>query len=260
MMLFQRTGSPLREPPSKTSRLFNALIAATTTRHLQVVRHVRWEGPHRILDAFPDFPIDVLDILESGTRLPEVDSIAGAVVMGGPMSANDTDSHPRLAEEVAWLGQCAARGVPVLGVCLGAQLLARALGGTVAPAPAREIGFAPVEIMTRADPVVGPLAPTAVVLHWHGEIFDLPANARLLARSTATEVQAFRAATAWGLLFHAEADTALIEQWLGQPTMADEARSALGSGYAETLRAAAGDVDLDRTSAVFAAFANECRA
>jgi GMP synthase (glutamine-hydrolysing) len=253
MMPFQRPGSPPRES-------VQCLIAATTTRHLQVVRHVRWEGPHRILDAFPDFLIDVLDILESGARLPEADSIAGAVVMGGPMSANDTDSHPRLAEEVAWLGQCAARGVPVLGVCLGAQLLARALGSTVAPAPAREIGFAPIEIMTRADPVVGPLAPTTVVLHWHGEIFDLPANARLLARSTATEVQAFRAATAWGLLFHAEADTGLIEHWLGQPTMADEARSALGSGYAETLRAAARDIDLDRTGAVFAAFANECRA
>jgi GMP synthase (glutamine-hydrolysing) len=249
----------LREPASKTSRLFNALIAATTIRHLQIVRHVRWEGPHRILDAFPDFPIDVLDILESGARLPQVDSIAGAVVMGGPMSANDTDSDPRLAEEVAWLGQCAARGVPVLGVCLGAQLLARALGGTVAPAPAREIGFAPIEIMTPADPVVGPLAPTAVVLHWHGEIFDLPANARLLARSAATEVQAFRAASAWGLLFHAEADAALIEQWLAQPAMADEARAALGSGYAQTLRAAARDVDVDRTSAVFAAFADECR-
>jgi GMP synthase (glutamine-hydrolysing) len=221
---------------------------------------VRWEGPHRILDAFPDFAVDVLDILQSAAPLPEVDSIAGAVVMGGPMSVNDTGPYPRLAEEVAWLGECAARGVPVLGVCLGAQLLACALGSTVAPAPAREIGFAPVEIMTPADPVVGPLAPTTVVLHWHGEIFDLPANARLLARSTATEVQAFRAATAWGLLFHAEADTALIEQWLGQPAMADEARSALGSGYAETLRAAAGDVDLHRTSAAFAAFANECRA
>jgi GMP synthase (glutamine-hydrolysing) len=239
--------------------LFNALIAATTTRHLQVVRHVPWEGPHRILDAFPDFLIDVLDILESGARLPDVDSIAGAVVMGGPMSANDTDSYPRLAEEVAWLRRCAARGVPVLGVCLGAQLLARALGSTIAPAPAREIGFAPIEIIARADPVVGPLAPTAVVLHWHGEVFDLPASARALARSAATEVQAFRAATAWGLLFHAEADTALIEQWLEQPAMAGEARSALGSGYAETLRAAARDIDLDRTGAVFAAFANQCR-
>ena len=177
------------------------------------------------------------------------------------MSANDISAYPRLAEEVAWLGECAARGVPVLGVCLGAQLLARALGGAVAPAPAREIGFAPIEIMARGgDPVVGPLAPTSVVLHWHGEVFDLPPNARWLARSAATEVQAFRAAKAWGLLFHAEADTALIEQWLGQPTMADEARSALGSGYADTLRAAAGDVDVDRTGAVFDAFANECRA
>jgi GMP synthase (glutamine-hydrolysing) len=221
---------------------------------------VRWEGPHRILDAFPDFAVDVLDILYSAAPLPDVDSIRGAVVMGGPMSANDTGSYLRLAEEVAWLGECAARGVPVLGVCLGAQLLARALGGTVAPAPASEIGFAPIEIMAAADPVVGPLAPTATVLHWHGEVFELPANARRLARSAATEVQAFRAASAWGLLFHAEADTALVERWLGEPTMADQARSALGPDFADTLRAAARDVDIERTGAVFAAFASECRA
>ena len=202
----------------------------------------------------------MLDILQSAAPLPEPDSIAGAVVMGGPMSANDTRAYPRLAEEVAWLGECAARGVPVLGVCLGAQLLARALGSTVAPAPASEIGFGPIEIMARADPVVGPLAPTAVVLHWHGEVLGLPPDARWLARSSATEVQAFRASRAWGLLFHAEADAALIEQWLGEPTMARQARSALGPDFADTLRAAACHVDIERTSAVFAAFANECRA
>jgi GMP synthase (glutamine-hydrolysing) len=147
----------------------------------------------------------------------------------------------------------------VLGVCLGAQLLARALGSNIAPAPAGEIGFAPIEVMAPADPVVGPLAPTALVLHWHGEVFDLPPNARRLARSAATEVQAFRAASAWGLLFHAEADTALVERWLGEPTMADQARAALGPDFADTLRAAAPHVDLERTGAVFAAFANECR-
>jgi GMP synthase (glutamine-hydrolysing) len=240
--------------------VFNAFIGATTTRHLQVIRHVRWEGPHRILDAFPDFAVDVLDILQSAAPLPEVDSIGGAVVMGGPMSANDTGAYPRLAEEVTWLEECAARRVPVLGVCLGAQLLARALGSTVAPAPASEIGFAPIEVTARADPVVGPLAPTAVVLHWHGEVFDLPPSAVRLARSPATEVQAFRAASAWGLLFHAEADTALIEHWLREPTMANEARSALGPDFADTLRAAARHVDIDRTGAAFAAFANKCRA
>jgi GMP synthase (glutamine-hydrolysing) len=221
---------------------------------------VRWEGPHRILDAFPDFAVDVLDILQSAAPLPQVDSIEGVVVMGGPMSANDTGAHPRLAEEIAWLRQCAAGGVPVLGVCLGAQLLARALGATVAPAPSGEIGFVPIEITAGTDPVVGPLAPAAVVLHWHGEVFDLPPNARRLARSAATEVQAFRAARAWGLLFHAEADTALVERWLGEPTMADQARAALGPDFAHTLRVAASHVDVERTGAVFAAFADECRA
>ena len=176
------------------------------------------------------------------------------------MSANDISAYPRLAEEVTWLEECVARGVPVLGVCLGAQLLARALGGAVAPAPSGEIGFAPIEIVAGTDPVVGPLAPAALVLHWHGEVFDLPPSAVRLARSPATEVQAFRAACAWGLLFHAEADAALIEHWLREPTMAEEARSALGPDFADTLRAAARHVDIDRTGAAFAAFANECRA
>ena len=202
---------------------------------LLVVQHVSWEGPHRILHAFDGVVVQIVDVLESDCPLPAPAAVRGAVFMGGPMSVNDTGEHPRLAEEVTWLQNAVAAGLPVLGVCLGSQLLARALGADVRRGQP-EIGVSPVEFSDPADPVVGPLAPTAPVLHWHGEIFEVPEGAQPLARSAATDVQAFRARNAWGLLFHAEADGNLVELWLDEPVMANEARRTLGPDYAIQLR------------------------
>ncbi len=228
-----------------------------TSLPLLVVRHVPWEGPHRILDAFDGVPVELVDALAGDRPLPAVDAVRGAVFMGGPMSVNDTERHPRLAEEVEWLRAAVDAELPLLGVCLGSQLLARALGATVAPGRAKEIGFAPVEIVDGDDPLLAPLAPTAEVLHWHGEVFDLPPGATALARSALTDVQAFRAGPrAWGLLFHAEADGALVERWLAEPAMAEEAREALGDDYASLLRAGAARVDPALGSRVFEAFAD----
>jgi GMP synthase (glutamine-hydrolysing) len=156
--------------------------------------------------------------------------------MGGPMGVEETEAHPGLAFERVWLSEAIEAGIPVLGVCLGAQLIARALGAAVRPASAAEIGFAPVQVHNPADPVVGALAPETTVLHWHGEVFDLPEGARLLASSDRTRNQAFRFDNAWGILFHAEADTELVESWLAVPTMEAEARDALGADAASTLR------------------------
>lgn len=228
-----------------------------TTLPLLVVRHVPWEGPHRILDAFAGVPVELVDTLAGDRPLPAVEAVCGAVVMGGPMSVNDTDRHPRLAEEIEWLGDAVAAELPLLGVCLGSQLLARALGATVTPGRAKEIGFAPVEILDGGDPLTAPLAPVAEVLHWHGEVFDLPPGATALARSALTDVQAFRAGPcAWGLLFHAEANEALVEQWLAEPTMAEEARAALGDDYARRLREGAARVESAVGARVFQAFAD----
>jgi GMP synthase (glutamine-hydrolysing) len=230
------------------------------TAPLLVVRHAAWEGPHRILDAFlPGTAVQVVEPL-AGETLPAHDLVRGAVVMGGPMSVNDTEEHPALADEVAWLARAVPAGLPVLGVCLGAQLLARALGSAVAPG-AGEIGWAPVQVLDAADPVVGPLAPERDVLHWHGEAFAAPDGARVLARSARTAVQAFRAFDAWGLLFHAEADLELVGRWLAEPSMAAEARRALGPVADEVLRegarAAAPGLSAARARS-FAAFAAVC--
>jgi GMP synthase (glutamine-hydrolysing) len=196
---------------------------------LLAIQHVPWEGPHRILDACGTLAVRHVAPL-AGERLPDHGEVSGAVAMGGPMNVDQVERHPGLATEREWLAEAARGGMPVLGVCLGAQLLARALGAEVGPGEGPEIGFAPVEVCEPADPIVGALAPRTTVLHWHGDVFELPEGAQPLASSAQTEHQAFRAGNAWGLLFHAEADAALVDSWLAMPEMAGEATEVLGAG------------------------------
>ncbi len=205
---------------------------------LLAIQHVPWEGPHRVLDAFDRLQVRIVFPL-AGEKLPEHAELAGALVMGGPMNVDEVDLHPALGAEREWLAEAIRLELPVLGVCLGAQLLARALGAEVRPAVKAEIGFAEVEIHDLDDPLVGSLSPATSVLHWHRDIFDLPAGAKSLASSALTDHQAFRLGCAWGLLFHAEADAALIERWLAVPEMVAEARGVLGrEGLADLPRLA----------------------
>lgn len=228
---------------------------------LLVARHAPWEGPHRITDAFAGVPVTVVDALEPGAAWPAHHEVRGAVLMGGPMSVNDTAALPGLVPEIAWIREGLARGVPMLGVCLGSQLIARAAGAAVTPGPRPEIGWLPVEIADARDPVVGPLAPMTVALHWHGEAFDLPEGAVPLARSAITPVQTFRLGSAWGVLFHPEADAALLDAWLAEPAMRAEAEQAIGPDFEAALRMgaerhAAGLVEASTRG--FAAFAALC--
>jgi GMP synthase (glutamine-hydrolysing) len=200
---------------------------------LLAIQHVPWETPHRILDACGGLDVHTVKPL-AGQPLPGHDEISGTVVMGGPMNVDD-DRHPELATEREWLAEAVRRGLPVLGICLGAQLLARALGAEVRSAEKSELGYAPVEILDPGDPILGALAPSTTVLHWHGDVFDLPKGAIHLARSDQTEVQAFRHGNAWGVLFHPESDFALLEAWLAVPEMVREARKALGDKGAHAL-------------------------
>jgi GMP synthase-like glutamine amidotransferase len=110
---------------------------------LLAIQHVPWEGPHRILDACGALHVETVKPL-AGHPLPPHDEVAGAVVMGGPMNADEVERFPALAAEREWLAAAVERGMPVLGICLGAQLLARALGAEVRAGEEPEIGFAPV--------------------------------------------------------------------------------------------------------------------
>jgi len=224
---------------------------------LLAIQHVPWETPHRILDACGGLHVHTVKPL-AGQPLPAHDEVAGAVVMGGPMNVDEVERFPGLAAEREWLAEAARRQLLVLGICLGAQLLARALGAEVRPGERKEIGFAPVEVHDPADPVLGGLAPSTDVLHWHGDVFDLPDGAQPLASSALTEHQAFRAGNAWGVLFHPEADLALVEAWLAVPEMIDEAVEVLGNEGTHALpeRASAAEAALvECTKPGFAAFA-----
>lgn len=234
-------------------------MAAPSAGRALIVTHVPWEGPHRIADALlaAGFELDHRRPLE-GDALPAHDEVAAAVFMGGPMNVDEVERWPGLALEREWIAEAAGRDLPLLGVCLGAQLIARALGAEIRPGRQKELGWAEVEVVDADDPLLGPLAPRSEVLHWHGDVFDLPPSATLLARSAQTAVQAFRAGRAWGLLFHAEADAALAELWLAEPSMREEAESVLGAEATEQIIRRAdeqGAAMIERTTPVFERFA-----
>lgn len=225
---------------------------------LLVVKHASWEGPHRILDAMAGVEVRTACPL-AGDPLPDHTEVSGAIFMGGPMNVDEVERYPGLATEREWLAGAARLNMPILGVCLGAQLLARALGAEVRPGVRPEIGFAPVEVHDPDDPILGALAPRTTVLHWHGDVFDLPSGANALASSEQTELQAFRHRNAWGVLFHPEADPDLVDTWLAEPTMAEEAKEVVGDDAPEELRrqARAAEPQLTARSAPgFQAFAN----
>ncbi len=145
--------------------------------------------------------------------------------LGGLMDAGAEDGPSWLGRELEMLGRAARDGRKVLGVCLGAQLLARGLGAQMRPGTAAEIGFDPIELTEegRDDPVLAGLKPTEPVLHWHGDTFDLPEKSVLLASSATTRNQAFRFGRyAYGLQFHLEMTRADLQEWFEQPAVLEE--------------------------------------
>lgn len=141
---------------------------------------------------------------------------SGLIVLGGPMSAVETSQYPFLSDEVRYLRQMMALNKPVLGVCLGAQLMARALGARTYRNHVKEIGWHEVELLpaARNDPLFSGAADPMPVFQWHGDTFDLPLGVEHLARSPLCKHQAFRFGNAWAVQFHAEITAEIIEQWL----------------------------------------------
>jgi GMP synthase (glutamine-hydrolysing) len=203
-----------------------------------------------VFQHVPFEPLGTLDPLlkEAGFRLryvnfgrepeqrPQLDRYAALIVLGGPMNSDQIDTYPNLITEVEIIRNAVDRGMAVLGICLGAQLLARALGGTVSRNATREIGWHEVETTAEglADPVLSTFAARQEVFQWHEDGIGLPPGAVLLASSPASPVQAFRFGEGvYGFQFHLEVDRPLIERWLTVPD------------HQQSLREEAGTVDPD---------------
>ncbi len=138
-------------------------------------------------------------------HFPDPEAIDLLVVMGGPMSVNDEDQFPWLVLEKRFVREVIESGKSVLGICLGAQMIAHAMGAKVFPNPVKEIGWFPVRGVASVDASVFRFPPSEIVFHWHGETFDLPPGAVRLAKSEGCENQAFQLGKrVIGLQFHLE--------------------------------------------------------
>lgn len=192
---------------------------ATERRTAIALRHVAFEDLGLLaplLDAagwqvsYRDAPLDPL-------RDPALDDAGLLIVLGGPVGVYQTDDYGFLTDEIALVERRLARRRPTLGICLGCQIMAKALGAAVFPGARKQIGWGAVRLTEEGlASCLKPLAaPQARVLHWHGDTFDLPDGATRLASTALTPNQAFALGeTALALQFHAEADGAAIEPWL----------------------------------------------
>ncbi|HWP56655.1 MAG TPA: gamma-glutamyl-gamma-aminobutyrate hydrolase family protein [Candidatus Acidoferrales bacterium] len=188
-------------------------------KKLLVFQHV----PHEILGTLnpllkrAGFRIRYVNFGRHPDAEPALEGYHGLVVLGGPMSAYDTDRWPHLTTELRLIEEAMKRELGVLGICLGAQLIAKTLGADVYPNREKEIGWYDVTPTEQAesDPLLAQFHGTEKVFQWHGDTFDMPRGAVQLAYSDLCAHQAFRYGTrVYGLQFHLEVDEAMIRRWL----------------------------------------------
>ncbi len=199
-----------------------------------VLRHVPHEGLGTLGPALRSSNISFryLDIARGRPTLPSVSNLNGLIVMGGPMGVYEKRRYPFLHREIAFIKKVIAARKPALGICLGAQLIAHALKAAVHPNPRKEIGWFSLHRTPagRSDPLFRHFRKVETVFQWHGDTFDLPRGAALLATSPLCRNQAFRFRdNVVGLQFHVEVDATLVREWLSQPG-ADREIAATGPG------------------------------
>jgi GMP synthase-like glutamine amidotransferase len=182
--------------------------------NIHIFQHVPFEGPAKIEAWLKEkgHRVRHTRFYEDAT-LPLLKGVQGLVIMGGPMGANDEEIFPWMAREKSFIKKAVEAGLPVLGVCLGAQLIAATLGARVYPNKEKEIGWFPIELSPEGlESGLFGSAPALEVFHWHGDTFDLPPGATRLAKSQACLNQAFLwGRRVLGLQFHLEMGQAELE-------------------------------------------------
>jgi GMP synthase (glutamine-hydrolysing) len=204
-----------------------------------VLQHIACEPPGEYEAVLSERAARLTRVeLDEGEPLPDWREFDAVLGMGGPMDAFEEDAYPWLAGEKRAIAELVAAGKPFWGVCLGAQLLADALGARVYPGPEPEIGILPLSLTAAApgDPITSGLPQLLPAFHWHSCTFDLPAGATLLAASRAYPNQIFRAGgLAYGLQCHLEVSSELVAGWLSVPAYAESLERAQGPGAAERM-------------------------
>jgi GMP synthase (glutamine-hydrolysing) len=182
-------------------------------------------------DPFEDLGLfaDVLDgkkvsyrtvrLFEGETPAEDWRDVGALIILGGPMNVDEEEQFPFLRWEKRIIRAALDESIPLLGICLGAQLIAASLGSAVYDGPVREIGWSPISITPhgQVDSLLGYLPENVTVFQWHSQTFDLPPSAVCLACSTHFKTQAFRLGKlSYGLQFHLEVTSAMIERWIGE--------------------------------------------
>ncbi len=185
--------------------------------NIAVLKHFWCEGPGAFDDALTEAGHRLVTInLYDGDALPGAGDFDAWLIMGGPMNVDETDHHPYLLSERRLVADLIGRDRPIMGICLGAQIIARAAGARVYPLRPKEIGLFDVELTPTAatDALFGGLPSPLEVFQWHGDTFDLPAGAVWLARSERYLHQAFRIGRrVYAIQFHLEVTPAVARQW-----------------------------------------------
>lgn len=182
-------------------------------KRIRIFRHIDCEGPAYLQTLLQEkaIPIELVRVDQGDAIEPHLDDVAGLIFMGGNMSVNDPLGWIEL--ELELIRHAVQQQVPVLGVCLGSQLIAKALGARVYPGPCMEIGWYTIDCHT-GHTLTTNLPSQMSVFHWHGETFDLPAQAQLLFSNKRYAHQGFSLGPHLGLQFHVEMEADQIGEWL----------------------------------------------
>jgi GMP synthase-like glutamine amidotransferase len=196
------------------------------------IKHAKTEGPGTLGYFFgeTDWKTKTVELWNKET-LPRIDDCEAIISLGGPMNVYETKKYPFLNKEEEFLGKALKKNIPILGICLGAQLLAKAAGAKVEKAQIKEIGWYEASLTKegKIDPMFKNMNQDLEVFQWHEDSFVLPKQAVLLATSSTCKNQAIRVGrSAWGLQYHPEMTAEMISCWFGNNEKLEKAKALIG--------------------------------